>query len=82
MSTKHSPKRSKFKRSNVVSTSLKGAVNDSQHSRTCGGQGAISPQVSKIGAKFKFFGQSQENTWPRKYVFEQRYEKLGQGQEF
>ena len=31
ISTKHSPKRSKLKRSNVVSTSLKGAVNDSQH---------------------------------------------------
>ena len=31
ISTKHSPQRSKFKRSNVVSTSLKRAVNDSQH---------------------------------------------------
>ena len=31
ISTKHSPIRSKFKRSNVVSISLKGAVNDSQH---------------------------------------------------
>ena len=40
-----------------------------RHSRTCrGGRGAIAPQVSKIWAKFKFFGQ--------------RYEKFGQSQEF
>ena len=71
ISTKHSPKRLKFKRSNVVSTTLKGAVNDSQHSRTCRGPGG------QLAPKFPRFGQNSNFSDSDKKVFGQDYNFSG-----
>ena len=62
----------KFRRPTILQLNIEGLTASKMNilhiAVPAGGQGAISPQVSKIWAKFKFF--------------EQRYKKFGQSQEF